>query len=292
MGNIATSIDEQLALLTERGMLIKDKEKAKEYLLDIGYYRLGFYWHHFEIDKQHNFQQGITLDTIRELYYFDVDLKYLLSKYIHRIEVHFRSQLVYLASNKYKQNAVWFVDKNVVSQNTIDFFQKFYDNRFIGRNRPINKHHTKYPNDKYAPAWKTVEFLTFGQIYSIYNSLKNEDLKNDIANTYGFTNLSAFKKHLLAIVNVRNICAHNGVLFDFNQPMGIKKIPNTKYGLNTRNSTNLNASIFAVLNILFTISENRAEDLKRDLDILVQHNQTNPDLKNIISTKVGYDIHI
>lgn len=292
MGNIATSIDEQLALLTERGMLIKDIAKAKEYLLDIGYYRLGFYWHHFEIDKQHNFQPGITLDTIRELYYFDVDLKYLLSKYIHRIEVHFRSQLVYLASNRYKQNPVWFVDKTVVSQNTIDFFQKIYDDSFIRRNRSINKHHTKYPNDKYAPAWKTIEFLTFGQIYNIYKSLKNEDLKSDIAKTYGFTNLAVFKKHLLSIVNVRNICAHNGVLFDYNQPTGISKIPNVKYSLNKRNNTNLNASIFAILNILSTISENRAEDLKNHLDTLVSNNQTNPDLKNIISTKVGYDIHI
>ena len=34
----ATSIEEQIQLLEERGMIFNDKEKAKEILLDIGYY--------------------------------------------------------------------------------------------------------------------------------------------------------------------------------------------------------------------------------------------------------------
>ena len=44
----ATTIDEQIAKLLSRGMVIDDVEKAKENLLDIGYFRLGFYWFPFE----------------------------------------------------------------------------------------------------------------------------------------------------------------------------------------------------------------------------------------------------
>ena len=44
----ATTIEEQIALLKNRGMFIGDEEKAKEILMDIGYYRLGFYWFPFE----------------------------------------------------------------------------------------------------------------------------------------------------------------------------------------------------------------------------------------------------
>lgn len=40
----ATTIEEQIALLKNRGMIIGDEDKAKEILMDIGYYRLGFYW--------------------------------------------------------------------------------------------------------------------------------------------------------------------------------------------------------------------------------------------------------
>ena len=43
MGNIAKNVDEQIDLLQSRGMIINDIEKAKEVLLDVGYYRLGFY---------------------------------------------------------------------------------------------------------------------------------------------------------------------------------------------------------------------------------------------------------
>lgn len=44
----ATTLNEQIELLEKRGMIFSDIEKAKEILLDIGYYRLGFYWFPYE----------------------------------------------------------------------------------------------------------------------------------------------------------------------------------------------------------------------------------------------------
>ena len=40
----ATTVDEQIDKLKSRGMIIDDNDKVRENLLDIGYYRLGFYW--------------------------------------------------------------------------------------------------------------------------------------------------------------------------------------------------------------------------------------------------------
>lgn len=45
----ATTIEEQIAKLRDRGMSIGDEEQASDILLDIGYYRLGFYWFPMEI---------------------------------------------------------------------------------------------------------------------------------------------------------------------------------------------------------------------------------------------------
>ena len=45
----ATTIEEQIELLRSRGMTFGNEEKVKENLLDIGYYRLGFYWFPFEV---------------------------------------------------------------------------------------------------------------------------------------------------------------------------------------------------------------------------------------------------
>lgn len=45
MGRIATSVKDQIQKLKDRGMEFDCEEsKDKEILLDIGYYRLGFYW--------------------------------------------------------------------------------------------------------------------------------------------------------------------------------------------------------------------------------------------------------
>ena len=48
MIKVAIDVDEQISLLRQRGMIIDDEDKAKEVLLDVGYYRLGFYWFPFE----------------------------------------------------------------------------------------------------------------------------------------------------------------------------------------------------------------------------------------------------
>lgn len=292
MGKIATSIDEQLELLEKRGMALESKEKAKEYLLDIGYYRLGFYWHYFEKDKEHNFIPGTKMETIRELYYLDFDLKYLLSKYIYRVEVHFRTQLVYWVSNKYKDSPTWFIDKKVVTDDIIRFVEKLYygnDEAFKKNNKAIKKHHQKYINDRYAPAWKALEFFTFGQINKLYKGLKDEGLKRQIASIYGYQDLHAFKNHITAIVNIRNICSHNGILFDYNQPTGIRKIPNKQYQVKSRNQTNLNASICVILNILTIISKNRADELKSALHELINHAKEIPELKKIVETKICFE---
>ena len=64
MEKLATNVDEQIAKLESRGMSIGDKDKAKECLLDIGYFRLGFYWFPFEksyprkINRTHEFKEG------------------------------------------------------------------------------------------------------------------------------------------------------------------------------------------------------------------------------------------
>ena len=46
MGAKATTIEQQIALLQARGMALQEPQ-ARQVLLDIGYYRLGFYAYPF-----------------------------------------------------------------------------------------------------------------------------------------------------------------------------------------------------------------------------------------------------
>lgn len=128
MGEKATTVEKQINLLKDRGMTITDIEKAKEVLLDIGYYRLGFYWFPYEITypnklkRNHCFKKNTDFDNIVKLYYFDFNLRNILMKYINRIEINFRTYLTYHVSNKYVDSPTWFVDPSIVKQ---DYIQSF-----------------------------------------------------------------------------------------------------------------------------------------------------------------------
>ena len=121
MEKLATIVDEQIAKLESRGMTIGDKDKAKECLLDIGYFRLGFYWFPFEksyprkLNRSHEFREGTCFDYAIRLYYFDYNLRNILLKYINRVEINFRTKLIYHASNRYKQAPFWYQDSKYVN---------------------------------------------------------------------------------------------------------------------------------------------------------------------------------
>ncbi|MBS1549391.1 MAG: Abi family protein [Bacteroidetes bacterium] len=290
MGRKVFTVTDQIEQLKQRGLVINDDIKAEEILLDIGYYRLGFYWYYFQNEKKgHQFEPNISLDDIVDLYYFDFDLKCLLARYIYRIEVHFRTQVVYIVSNYYPNDITWYTDSAKVNNHILKDLNTIYYT--LGQNTNIlKKHHIKYPADTHAPTWKTFEFLTFGQIYKIYSNLKESHLKESITNVYGFRDYKLLDNYFRAIINIRNICSHNAVLYDFNQPIGIRRIPNKYYRNKTHNNTNMNASIRLILFILSKISKNRAQDLERDLHDLFKGIQRNPKISKIISEKIMFDL--
>ena len=287
MGTKATTVEEQITLLTSRGMVIDmNIDKAKEILLDIGYYRLGFYWNCFECNDEHALTPDTKFSDVVALYYLDVDLRELLLKYIYRIEVHFRTQMVYYVSNKHKNSPTWFIDNRVVSNEYIADFDKFYTRDFKRNNKPIYKHHKKYINDKYAPAWKTIEFMTFGGCLKLFRCVKDTAIKEKIASSYSLINLNAFDNFIQTVVYVRNMCSHGGVLYDLSQPKGISKIPNTKYSFKNRQS--LDASIKVIRYLLSQISANREAEMDKKLTDLFGQFKNNPAISEVILQKINY----
>lgn len=287
MGRKATTIDEQIKILTDRGMILDcGLDKATEHLLDIGYYRLGFYWNPFEKDKHHNFKEGTKFSTIINLYYLDVDLKYLLMRALNRIEINIRTQLIYIVSNRYKESPTWFSNPKVMKQKFIQDFPKYYNDYFKDNNKPIKEHHKKYINDVYAPAWKTLEFLTFGSIFSVFYNLKDEYLKKRIANHYGMKKVDVFINYFRTIIFIRNICAHSGLLYDSNTPLAIKPTPLIRVNNNNRHS--LNTAIQVVLYFLGRVSVNRRYELEQEIRKLFEKQIEDKEIKQIIENKIGY----
>ncbi|SDE78911.1 Abi family protein [Epilithonimonas hungarica] len=287
MGNIATTFNQQIALLESRGMVFDfEPNKVKEILLDIGYYRLGFYWHPFVIDENHNLIKGTKFSDAVNLYYLDVDLRNILTKYLNRIEINLRTNVVYYVSNKYRTNPFWFIDPKVINQIFINNIDRYYNDEFKLSNKPIKKHHQKYLNDKYAPAWKTLEFFSFGVILKIFKNLNDKEIKSRISNMYGVYNLSKFESLMDTLIFLRNTCAHCGVLFDLKLPKGISKIPDLDFNNNDRMS--LDSSIKVVLYILGKISESRRQEMEQEINCLFEKYRNHQILRRIIEEKTNF----
>ncbi len=281
----ALNIDDQILMLKTRGMTFQDEEKAKEILFDIGYYRLGFYSFPFEKsfprleNRTHELIDGTLFESIVELYYFDYDLRKLLLAALTRIEVNIRTRITYSCSIFYEANPYWFVDDQMMSTKYVNTFnEKVY--KTIKDSPMIKRHHAKYPSNQYAPAWKTLEFMTLGNIISLYQNLQNGDLKRSIAKMYGCS-INIFINYIETIRIIRNTCAHGACLYNIGLPKGIKSGPAGNIAGNDRH--NINGSIKVILYLLGCVSENRESDLNEDLSSLFKQTRNNETTKIICS---------
>jgi abortive infection bacteriophage resistance protein len=272
----ATTVEEQIKTLKDRGMIIDDEKKTKEVLLDIGYFRLGFYCFPFEKSypnkkhRTHQYKQGSRFSDVINLYYFDADLRRLFANALNRIEINFRTNIIYTVSNQYVTCNTWFIDHNTMEKSFIEKFDKELYTEKFKKNPIIKNHHRRYINDKYAPAWKTLEFFTFGTMVQLYKNIKDKQLKQKIAKTYGIHNEKILENYFSTLVEIRNICAHNAVLFDHKLYKELKKGP--AFNVFDGNTYSVFSAIKVIWFILNSISINRANDFKNSIISLFNHN--------------------
>ncbi len=93
------TLNQQLQLLKERGLLIDDDELAHFQLRTTSYYRLSAYWYPFRNSEQNSvisddFEVGTHFRDVIGLYEFDGRLRLQLMDAIERLEVYVRALFV------------------------------------------------------------------------------------------------------------------------------------------------------------------------------------------------------
>lgn len=265
----ATTFTSQIAILESRGVIIPDHQKAIEILSDIGYYRLGFYLFPFEqtyplIDRRrrHEVKPHTHFEDAVSLYYYDFDLRNIIAKYLSRIEVAIRTTIIYELSNKYSTDPTWFVNPLVVSPSFIkDFPTEVY--RKIAKKDVIKRHHKYHPGEAYAPAWKTMEYMVFGNLTTLYKSLLLTDDQLLISRHFHINKASIFFNYIEAIRSVRNACAHGSVLYDIKTDTSVRKGPAGHFS--PPESNRLRSALAVIRYLLHTISTNRLYDMDKEL---------------------------
>ncbi|MBK7127794.1 MAG: Abi family protein [Crocinitomicaceae bacterium] len=218
----AFTLDDQIDLLKERGMIISNDAKAKEYLSNISYYRLSAYWYTLLENPKtdHLFIEGTTFETAIDTYIFDRKLRLIIFDELERIEIAMRTTLIYNYCLDYGNN--WYEDKALYRGKDTYFykFQTILIDEMDKTSEVFIKHYrSKYTKPANPPAWMALELISFGQLSMLFKNLKNCNARKNVATHFGLDE-HVFESWLDSLSYVRNTCAHHMRLWN-------RKIPRT-----------------------------------------------------------------
>ena len=217
----ATTIEEQIAQLRERGLTINNEGLAAHYLSHVSYYRLGEYWYSMQYDKeQHLFKENSKFEDVVALYSFDSELRILLFAVIEKIEISLRTKLIYHLSHEvdpwWFQNFDLFTDSKALVKTLANLEEELERTK----DESIKNHNKKHKDDlRFPPCWKSLEQTSFGALSKLYGNLKHTVKSKDyIAAEFGAVNHTYLPSWLQSIAQIRNYCAHHSRLWNKNLP--------------------------------------------------------------------------
>lgn len=232
--------DQQIDLLTSRGLNIPDRQQTKKYIDFIGYYRLSGYSFPFQktqnVAGEHNFEPGTSFEQILNLYIFDRKLRLIVMDALERIEVAIRSTISNIASDQHSPH--WFLQPELFRSNYCDSFldQVKKDIKYDKPDKQesfIKHYYDNYQKPDFPPSWMIMEVLTFGTVSILYSNLTT-DLQKKVASSFG-VNSKILRSWLHSLSCLRNLCAHHSRIW--NRKFTIKPlIPNkVKIPVSTNN---------------------------------------------------------
>lgn len=224
------TLDEQIEILKNRGLVINDIDKAKTLLLRENYFFINGYRHIFlKNHRDSNFVKGTTFEELYAVFQFDRSFRNILFKNLLIVENNLKSIISYTLSKKYGvrekdylRPSNFSLDSKKIRQ-VNDVLNKIKRQiKLNGRQHSATLHYLS--NYGYVPLWILVKLLSFGMINELYSILKPED-KLAISEYYDL-DVETLGIYIGLLSNYRNLCAHEDIVYDHKTQ---KQIPDTKY---------------------------------------------------------------
>lgn len=222
------TLDGQIDLLTAQGLSIPDPAHAKEVLSDIGYYELvNGYKALYKCENSSVYRAGTTFDDLLALYKFDENLRQMCFKYILRIEIRMRSLLSYA-----------FCEKHGIRQSAYLDAENYTDapdasrrvKRIIGELRSATADarapYVVHQREQYGniPLWVLFKSLSLGTVVRFYDAA-SEDIRRETASAFGDIYPDTLGRMLGVMLDFRNACAHNNILYTCKSDDSIPPLP-------------------------------------------------------------------
>ena len=227
---IFKTLDEQVDILRNKGLTIKNEKRTREVLLRENYFFISGYRHLFMTkESKDKFLPGTTFEELYATFLFDRAIRNTFFKNILIVENNIKSITSYQLSRKYGFKEKDYLDPKNFSQDSLQSRQ-VYDVlnkvrrqiRVNGRKHSATFHYIEHYG--YIPFWILVKVLSFGIMAEFYDILKFED-QQDISNFYKISP-DVLSVYLSLLSNFRNVCAHEDILYDHRTQ---RVIPDTRY---------------------------------------------------------------
>ena len=212
------NLDEQIEIFKHKGLVIHDKDYAKQVLLRENYFFLNGYRHLFyKSETEKEFIKGTTFEELYSLFLFDRSFRNVLFKYLLVIENNLKSITSYQLSKKYGYRerdylkAKNFTHNPEKQRQVNDLLKKMKRQiRINGSQHSATLHYVS--NYGYIPLWILVKVLSFGIVSEMFSILKPED-QQEICKVYNI-DVDDLLVYLPILANYRNLCAHEDILYE------------------------------------------------------------------------------
>ena len=212
------TLDEQMEILKNKGLVIDDIEYAKDILLRENYFFLSGYRHLFlKTPRDRMFIDNTNFRELYALFNFDRQIRNIIFKNLLIIENNLKSIFSYQLSKKYGYREKNYLNPknftNIASKarQVNDLLKKMKRQiRVNGGQHSATMHYIS--NYGYIPLWIVVKVLSFGIVSEMYTILKSED-QVDIAKIFNIS-AESLLVYLPILANYRNLCAHEDILYD------------------------------------------------------------------------------
>ncbi len=213
-------IPEQIAALSNRGLVIENEIFAQQQFSSISYFRLACYWKPYEINSNtHELVKGTSLEEILSLYAFDRDLRSIVFSAIQDIEIALRTRIIHHFSMKH--GAFWFMNASFFSDAEI------FDKCFLSLQNEVSRskedflleHFKKYDSPSMPPVWKTLEVASFGTLSKLFCNMADISVKKSVAKSFGLPQYKYLESWIRSITVLRNCCAHHARIWNRRFPL-------------------------------------------------------------------------
>jgi len=217
----STTITAQIKLLKMRGLYFNDVDTARAILLQNNYYRLTGYWRKYQIDPDNDddrFKDNVTFESIVEIYRIDTALRNLLLRGIEIFEICFRSVFAYYVAHSVPNGSTAYLEQNSYTNNVSK--NELPEDLLAKINGDLQRSTEKYVDHfkqlgQPLPIWVAVEVLSFGNISKMFSRWADKTVTKKVNQEFKiFKNYDEAIPTIRALVNLRNVCAHQARIWN------------------------------------------------------------------------------